>query len=229
MSTLFKTPAPVEGGEVKAVNDFVDVIVHDYEQDGLVFVVNNKDTSPYTLKFDFAESENLKLVPAENVATTESAPLACSVVLAAGTAANLCHLAVVDLNQGGYGMKYKVTASKTTPGAAGASTTTKTDPNAKRDRRPLNDKLAVLVEETDDGYVLYLENSAPAVNFKVEIGLGESKNLAMQTAPNVEAMGPLDAKTTIAAGATIPLVKLSMIDAASGTASLKYKVVMTEC
>jgi hypothetical protein len=222
MSSFFKNPPPVEGGEKKALTDKIDVITHDYEGDGLVFVIQNRDANDtFNLKFDFSESQNLKLIPGPSVTANG---MACAIEAKPNEAANLCHLAIADASNGGYGMKYKVSMSKKVAGSAPLEAGPK--PPGHKERKPITDKLAVLLEETDTGYVLYLESAPDARAATIEMNLSESQNLKMETAPTVEAKGPFEAVAKLAPGTMMPFVRMTMVGGGGG-ASLKYKVVMS--
>lgn len=231
---VFEDPPKVEGGERRALSDNVDVIIHDLEQDGLLLVIENRDTALHCCKFDFAQCENLKVdVPSRGTEKTDR--FKCQIEIPPKEVMNLCHLKVVDVAKGGYDMRYRVSVTKRNaegemvpvnepPKAAPTGKLPPaTGPAAGADRKKLNEFVTLLIKDTDDAYIMFLESEGTHLQHDVTLDFSESTNMTMSPGPDVETTGPLTAKLIVEPMSRTPLARLAVGDGKED-ATLKYKV-----
>lgn len=231
---IFEDPPRVEGGERRPLSENVDVIIHDLEEDGLLLVIENRDSTLHCCKFDFGQCENLKVdVPARGVEKTDR--FKCQIEVPPKEVMNLCHLKVVDVAKGGYDMRYRV--SVTRRNAEGemvpcseppkAAPTGKlpppSGPAAGADRKKLNEFVTLLIKDMDDAYLLFLESEGTALKHAVTMDFSESVNMTMDPGPDVEVTGSLTATLTVEPMSRTPLARLAVGDGKED-ATLRYKV-----
>ena len=233
---VFEEPPKIEGGEKRSLSANVDVIIHDLEQEGLLLVVQNRDSALHVLKFDFGQCENLKVdVPSRGAQKTDR--FKCELEIPPEETMYLCHLKVVDISKGGYDMRYRVSVSKrnsegelvsvTEPAAAKAAPMGKlppaTGPAADAQRQKLNEFITLLIKDQDDAYLMFLESEGTTDVYEVTMDFAESSNMEMSPGPDVEKTGDLTAKLVVQPMSRNPLARLAVVNEKED-AKLKYKV-----
>ena len=234
--SVYQNPPVTEGGERRPLSENVDVIIMDLEENGLLLIVENRDTALHQCKFDFAQCENLKVdIPDHYVEKTDR--FKCQIEIPPKETMNLCHLKVVDVAKGGYDMRYRVGISKRSaegemvpcgkptppPAAANKPLPPATGPAAGADRKKLNDYVTLLIKDMDDAYIMFLESEGTQSKYDVTLDFSESVNMKMSVGPDVEATGELCAKLIVLPQSRTPLARLATGDG-KGDSTLKYKV-----
>lgn len=103
---LKQKPAKTAETEVKALNNDVDLWIHDMEADGVVIDVENRGNIIMHIRLNFAESENLVLQCAEGVQQVDEHR--CGFDVPAKSLRRVIHLDVENLDLGSYDLKYKI-------------------------------------------------------------------------------------------------------------------------